>query len=259
VTILQLAAIMGGEAPTNTPSNVPPIFHVLVRPWQESVPVELLQRYRPLAKALADATTSEAIDTKRGWRSVDWLVHTFIAQHADAIGWPDEAQKLHDLGPVKRVEDLTTMMQTLNRLGTRARLLSEAANALRIPATNRAARVVERCNRRKYEAMFREYGRNTLDVNDPRPYPGYAELAQNGHKSVESLMKWQPLKGVRCHEIIPTLVVAELLQQAVAMGVERERADALTNWMSDSFYSLMLELAKMRPAVKRPRAKQATA
>src|SRR3569832_317714 len=67
VTLLQLAEAIG---------DPPPIFEALVGRWQAAIPDDRIGRYRPVAKAMAAAKTSQALETRRAWRCVDWTVRT---------------------------------------------------------------------------------------------------------------------------------------------------------------------------------------
>jgi hypothetical protein len=254
-TLLQQAAVLGGLPPSDAPANVPEMFQVLVGAWQEAVPGDRLPLYNGMVRAIS-AVSPGGNDTKRAWRSIDWLVRTFIASYTELIGWPDEAVKLKALAPIENREGLQAAMPSIRDVTLRARLLVEAAQSLRHPVNAKAGGFLERRVRARYGCMFRAMGRATTEVEDARAYVGYAALAHTGLRSLNALVRWQPLQGVRCPELAPTLACAEELQTAANMGVDKARTDALTLWLCDSFAALVAELAvgRKEPAkAKRPR------
>jgi hypothetical protein len=244
-TLLQLAQSIGSP---------PAIFEVLVGRWQGTVPQEKLERYRPLAKAIAAAKGSDALDAKRAWRCVDWVVRTFIAEHAKVIGWPGEGDTLSGLPPIEGAEALKEADIPMRRLGTRALLVSGAAQAVRQTVGLPMGHLFEKAERWKIRAMMKDYGHPTGELDDVRPYPGLEALGHAGLPAINALLRWPDLVGVRSPLIPPTLGCAEEVQHAAAVAVSQEKTDALEGWLCDSFYGVLMEIAKMKESpVRRSR------
>lgn len=125
LTIMELAAWLGGESHTDSPAGVSPVLRAFVGHLGRGLDPARRQRLKPLAHRLVGtATEDDLVERSRAWLLTDWLVRVHAPPWLRRAGLTESAERLDSLTSVAANTDLVRAVDLLgNAIVTASRRL----------------------------------------------------------------------------------------------------------------------------------------
>ncbi len=114
VTILELAAWLGGQPHSDNPVGVSPCAASFVRRWSADLDPANRQHLVARAPALPGSAGDEGVEQERRWAIAEWLAYDHASAWLRVAGISDNAGLLDQLGPL---DDESELLQAVTLLG----------------------------------------------------------------------------------------------------------------------------------------------
>lgn len=132
---MEAVAWISGEPHSDTPECTCPVISGIMRTWNDALPDgDRTRLLRPLLPALIGTRGSEALEDRRRWRCLDWLVRVYTPAWLELAGLSDDAAALRALPPITgpEVADAPGVLTVIEAANSRAIAAESAArNATR--------------------------------------------------------------------------------------------------------------------------------
>jgi hypothetical protein len=124
LTVLELAAWLGGEAHTDEPRSVSPVLRLFVRHLARGLDDPRRQQLKPVAPRLVGTDRGAEDERRRAWELTDWLVRVHAPPWLRRAGLTESADRLDGLDSITGTTDLVRAVDLLgNAIVTASRRL----------------------------------------------------------------------------------------------------------------------------------------
>jgi len=140
---------------TDSPACTSLVIAAFVRSWNDSIP-DADTRARllgPLIPLLLDTAASAAVETRRSWMAIDWLVRTFAPAWLDLAGQSSHASALRDLPELESAQSAKSSQSKIDAAWAAARIATRAA--ARAAARDATAKTVQTLQRSAVDLIVR--------------------------------------------------------------------------------------------------------
>lgn len=124
LTVLELAAWLGGEAHTDEPMSVSPVLRLFIRHLARGLDDRRRQQLKPIAPRLVGSDQGPEDERRRAWELTDWLVRVHAPPWLRRAGLTESADRLDGLDSITSTTDLVRAVDLLgNAIVTASRRL----------------------------------------------------------------------------------------------------------------------------------------
>ncbi len=132
VCAMEAAAWLAGEPHSDSPQCACPVVAAFVRSWNDALQTdeERNRLLKPLIPRLVGSRSTKAVEERRGWLAIDWLIRTFAPEWLSLVhDLSPHAEALRNLPEIVNGESVTLAEPLVSAAGSAAR--SAALSAAR--------------------------------------------------------------------------------------------------------------------------------
>jgi hypothetical protein len=95
--VMEAVAYVAGEPWSDSPACASPVIAAFLRRWNDDLDDETRQKLKPFVAKLVGSKSTEAVESKRAWMLLDWLVRHYTPAWLDLAGLTEQATALRAL------------------------------------------------------------------------------------------------------------------------------------------------------------------
>lgn len=100
--VLEAAAYVGGQPFSDHPPCVSPVIGAFLRNWNDNLPCDAdrTRLLKPLIPVILDTAANSAIEERRSYMALDWMIRTYLPTWLRVAKLDDAAARVEALAPI---------------------------------------------------------------------------------------------------------------------------------------------------------------